>query len=118
VHSSEQPSKTERDCYSRIRLIFDGVAQRFLKRTGGLPRGFCGRVGNLGSAIKRLVVAVLGGIRHFAGDAVGLFLRIAKSLVEITARIAGLWHIDAPLEWRLLDVNASTWAKVHRPERL
>jgi hypothetical protein len=99
VHSSEQPSKTERDCYGRIRLIFDGVAQRFLKGTGSLPRGFCGRVGNLGGAVNRLAVKVLGGVRYFAGDASSLFLGISKSVVEITAGITGLWHIHAPLEW-------------------
>jgi hypothetical protein len=52
VHSSEQPSKTKRDYDSRIRLIFNGVAQRFFKRTGSLPRGFCGCVGNLGRAVN------------------------------------------------------------------
>jgi hypothetical protein len=36
VHSSEQPSDAERDCYCRIGLIFDGMAQRLLKGTAGL----------------------------------------------------------------------------------
>jgi len=37
---------------------------------------------------------------------------------EISAGIGGLWHISAPLESGLSEVNALKRAKVRRPERL
>jgi len=77
VHSSEQPTEAERDCYCRIRLIFDGVAQSLLKGTG-----------RLGGVVDGLAIEVLGGIRRFTG----LFLA-----VDIGARGRGLWHINAPV---------------------
>jgi Hydantoinase B/oxoprolinase len=91
VHSAEYPSERERDRYSRIRLFFDGVAQCPLEGTGGL-----------GGAVDGLTIEVLGGIRHFTG----LFLGISKSTVEIGARSRGLWHVNAPLESGLWEINA------------
>ena len=102
VHSAEQPSERERDRYSRIRLFFDGVAQCPLKGTGGV-----------GGAVDGLVIEILGGIRHFTG----LFLGISNSTVEISAGSRGLWHISAPLESGLSQVNALKRAKVRRSER-
>lgn len=77
MHSSEQPSEAERDCYCRIRLIFDGVAQCFSKGAG-----------SLGRAVDRLAIEVLRSIRYFTG----LFLA-----VDISARGKGLCHINAPV---------------------
>jgi hypothetical protein len=64
VHSAAQPSERKRDRCSRMGLIFDGVAQRPLKGTGGL-----------GGAVDGLITEILGGTRHFTG----LFLGISNS---------------------------------------
>ena len=64
MHSAAQPSERERDRCSRMGLIFDGVAQRPLKGTGGLR-----------SAVDGLITEILGGTRHFTG----LFLGISNS---------------------------------------
>ena len=77
VHSSEQPSDAERDCYCRIRLIFDGMAQCLLKGAGGLGR-----------AVDSLAIKILRGIRYFTGP----FLA-----VDISARGKGVLHINAPV---------------------
>ena len=53
MHSAAQPSERERDRCSRMWLIFDGVAQRPLKGTGGL-----------GGAVDGLITEILGGSRH------------------------------------------------------
>jgi len=60
------------------------------------------RAGGVGGAVDGLVIEILDGIRHFTG----LFLGISKSTVEISAGSRGLWHISAPLESGLSEVNA------------
>ncbi len=72
-----QPSEAERDCYCRIRLIFDGMAQCLLKGAGGLGR-----------AVDGLAIEILRSIRYFTGP----FLA-----VDIGARGKGLLHINAPV---------------------
>jgi hypothetical protein len=67
----------------------------------------------VGGAVDGLVIEILGGIRHFTG----LFLGISNSTLEISARSRGLWHISAPLESGLSQVNALKRAKVRCPER-